>query len=715
MAAPAEDRHPPILLRDDSWLSFNARVLEEAMDPAVPLLERAKFLSIFGSNLDEFFMVRIAGLARHAPDAVARFGGRYYFSPFELRKKLIRRVRGLTARQYASWERDLKPALAAHGIRIVRWDELPEDCAAKASALFDREYRSVLTPVAVDPGAEEPPLVPGLALELLIRVQCPAGDDLFGGGQDEVRTAFMQVPTRSGRFLRFEPEDAPGEILLLPLEELVGAKAAGFFPGCTVLECAAFRVTRDRDLTPDEDTGDLLSEMQAILRKRGKRTIVRLETSAAMSAGARAFLMRTLGVTPDEHFSVRGPVDLTCLMELRDLPGRAALLDPPLPPLPSVHCPADRSMFDCIRDGGPFFLHVPYESFDPVIRLLNEAADDPDVIAVKQTLYRVGQDPPVVHALIRAAQAGKQVTVFFEIMARFDEENNIRLSRELADAGAHVVYGVPRIKVHAKMLLIVRREGNEVRRYLHLPTGNYNCSTVKQYTDIGLFTCDDALADDVSALFHAITGLAAPATWNKIVAAPYDMRERILAMIDREAALSTPAHPGGITLKLNALQDPEVIEHLCDAARRGVRIDMVVRGICALNPDSLPPEAAANIRVVSIVDRFLEHSRIYRFANGGAPEYFIGSADLMPRNLSRRVEILVPVESPALQDELDVILFTSLHDRRKGRRLLGENRYSHTSGTVQYESERAQVSLYNYYRKRLERPGFPQDAPATEY
>ncbi len=707
MASPAGDRHPPILLRDDSWLSFNARVLEEAMDPAVPLLERAKFLSIFSSNLDEFFMVRIAGLARHAPDAVARFGGRYYFSPFELRKRLIRRVRSLTARQYGSWERDLKPALAEHGIRIVRWDELPEECAAEASALFEREYRSVLTPLAVDPDAEEPPLVPGLALELLIRVQCP--------GQDDVRTAFMQVPTRSGRFLRFESKDAPGEVLLLPLEELVEAKTAGFFPGCTVLECAAFRVTRDRDLTPDEDTGDLLSEMQAILRKRGKRTIVRLETSAAMSAEARAFLMRTLGVSPDEHFSVRGPVDLTCLMELRDLPGHADLLDPPLPPLPSPQCPADRSMFDCIRDGGPFFLHVPYESFDPVIRLLNEASDDPDVIAIKQTLYRVGQDPPVVHALIRAAQAGKQVTVFFEIMARFDEENNIRLSRELADAGAHVVYGVPKIKVHAKMLLIVRREGNEVRRYLHLPTGNYNCSTVKQYTDIGLFTCDDALADDVSALFHAITGLAAPAAWNKLVAAPYNMRERILALIDREAALSAPGRPGGITLKLNALQDPEVIEHLYEAARRGVRIDMVVRGICALNPASLPHETAANIRVVSIVDRFLEHSRVYRFANGGSPEYFIGSADLMPRNLSRRVEILVPVESPALQDELDVILFTSLHDRRKGRRLLGENRYSHTSGAVQYESERAQISLYNYYRKRLERPGFPQDAPGTEY
>ena len=706
MASPAEE-HPPILLRDDSWLSFNARVLEEAMDPAVPLLERAKFLSIFSSNLDEFFMVRIAGLARHAPDAVARFGGRYYFSPRELRERLIRRIRVLTARQYGSWERSLRPALAEHGIRIVRWDELPEECAAEASALFEREYRSALTPVAVDPEADEPPVVPALALELLIRVQCP--------GTEEIRTAFMQVPTRSGRFLCFESLDSPGEVLLLPLEELVEAKAAGFFPGCTVLECAAFRVTRDRDLTPDDDVGDLLSEMQAMLRKRGKRTIVRLETSAAMSAAARAFLMKTLGVGPDEHVSVRGPVDLTCLMEFRNLSGHPDLLDPPLPPLPSIHCPAERSMFDCIRDGGPFFLHVPYESFDPVIRLLSEAADDPDVIAIKQTLYRVGQDPPVVHALIRAAQAGKQVTVYFEIMARFDEENNIRLSRELADAGAHVVYGVPKIKVHAKMLLIVRREGDEVRRYLHLPTGNYNCSTVKQYTDIGLFTCDDALADDVSALFHAITGLSAPATWNKLIAAPWNMRERILAMIDREAERSTPAHPGGITLKLNALQDPEVIEHLYEAARRGVRIDMVVRGICAMNPASLPPEAAANVRVVSIVDRFLEHSRIYRFANGGAPEYFIGSADLMPRNLSRRVEILVPVESPALRDELDVILFTSLHDRRKGRRLTGENRYSHTSGTLQYESERAQVSLYNYYKLRLERPVFPRDVPATEY
>ena len=706
MASPAEDKHPPILLRDDSWLAFNARVLEEAMDTAVPLLERAKFLSIFSGNLDEFFMVRIAGLARHAPDAVARFGGRYYFSPHELRQRLLKRVRSLIARQYSSWEHDLKPTLAAHGVSIVTWDELPAECRTEAAALFEREYRSVLTPIAVDPDAEEPPQTSSLALELLIRVECPPPDG--------IRTVFMQVPTRTGRFLRFESSEVPGDFLLLPLEELIGAKASEFFPGCMVLECAAFRITRDRDLTPDEDTGDLLAEMQAILRKRGKRTIVRLETSASMSAAARSFLMKTFGLTSDEHFVVRGPVDLRCLMELTKLPGHAELLDPPLPPLPSVHCPADRSMFDSIRLEGPFFLHVPYESFNPVIRLLSEAADDPDVIAIKQTLYRVGQDPPVVQELIRAAQAGKQVTVFFEIMARFDEENNIRLSRELADAGAHVVYGVPKIKVHAKMLLIVRREGNAVRRYLHLPTGNYNCATVKQYTDIGLFTCDDALADDVSALFHAVTGLSAPDTWKKIVAAPYNMRERILSMIDREAALSTPARPGGITLKLNALQDPEVIEHLYAAATRGVRIDLVVRGICALNPDSLPPETAANIRVVSIVDRFLEHSRIYRFGNGGSTAYFIGSADLMPRNLSRRVEILVPVETPALQDELDMILFTMLHDRRKGRRLIGENRYTHTSGTSRYESERAQTSLYNFYRKRREDAEFPP-SPATEY
>jgi len=677
------------------------------MDPAVPLLERAKFLSIFSGNLDEFFMVRIAGLARHAPDAVVHYGGRYSFSPHELRLRLLRRIRNLTARQYAGWERDLKPALAAHGIRVVPWTDLPLECREEAASLFEREYRSVLTPIAVDPDAEEPPQVPGLALELLIRVRCP--------GRDNVRTAFMQVPTRPGRFLHFESLDVPGEYLILPLEELIEAKAAEFFPGCEILECAPFRITRDRDLTPDEDTGDLLEEMQAILRKRGKRTVVRLETSSAMSAAARAFLMKLLGVAPGDHFTVRGPVDLRCLMELAKLPGRADLLDPPLPPLPSVYCPPDRSIFDSIRLEGPFFLHVPYESFDPVVRLLSEAADDPDVIAVKQTLYRVGQDPPVVHELIRAARAGKQVTVFFEIMARFDEENNIRLSRELADAGAHVVYGVPKTKVHAKMLLVVRREGDAIRRYLHLPTGNYNCSTVKQYTDIGLFSCDDALADDVSALFHAITGLAAPGSWKKLIAAPWNMRERILAMIDREAEQSAPAHPGRIAMKLNALQDPEVIEHLYAAAARGVRIDLIVRGICALNPDSLSPGTAANIRVVSIVDRFLEHSRIYRFGNAGSPEYFIGSADLMPRNLSRRVEILIPIESPALQDELDVILFTLLHDRRKGRRLLGENRYSHTAGTLKHESERAQIALYDYYRKRRERADSAASAPDTEF
>ena len=705
MASPAEDRHPRILLRDDSWLSFNARVLEEATDPAVPLLERAKFLSIFSSNLDEFFMVRIAGLARHAPDAVARFGGLYYFSPFELRRRLLLRIRRLTARQYGCWERDLKPALASQGIRVVSWAELPPEAAAKAAEHFERELRSVLTPIAVDPESE-PPLAQNLALELLIRVQCP--------GQEAVRTAFMEVPTRSGRFLRFDDPATPGGVLLLPLEELIAAKTEVFFPGCTVLECAAFRVTRDRDLTPDEDTGDLLAEMQAMLRKRGKRTIVRLETTAAMSQAARDFLLKTLSVAGEDHSVCRGPVDLGCLMELTKLP-RPDLLDPPLPPLPSIHCPARKSMFDCIREDGPFFLHVPYESFDPVIRLLSEAADDPDVVAIKLTLYRVGPNPPVVHELIRAARAGKQVTVFFEIMARFDEENNIRLSRELADAGAHVLYGSPRIKVHAKMLLIVRREGDSVRHYLHLPTGNYNCTTVRQYTDIGLFTCDEEMAEDVSALFHAITGLSAPDRWRKIIAAPYNMRERILELIDRETALSGPKHPGSITMKLNALQDPEVIEHLYDAAAAGVRIDLVVRGICALNPPSLPTEIATNIRVVSIVDRFLEHSRIYIFGNGGSPEYFIGSADLMPRNLSRRVEILVPIEDRSLRDELDVIVHTLLHDRRKGRRFLGDNRYSHTAGSSGHESERAQISLYRYYQQRLEKSSDEADDPATEF
>ena len=412
--------------------------------------------------------------------------------------------------------------------------------------------------------------------------------------------------------------------------------------------------------------------------------------------------MEHLNITPEKTLiqPVSGLLSLKALSELASIEKFPALRARPLPPLlPPVF--RGRDIFRTIREEGPLLLHHPYISFDPVVRLLETAAEDPAVLAVKQTLYRVGGgDSPVVQALMRAARNGKQVTVLVELKARFDEQNNIKWARELADAGAHVVYGIAGLKVHSKALLVIRREENGIRRYVHLSTGNYNGRTARLYTDLGYLSDDPLLARDVSALFNVITGFSAPPVWNRLIVAPFDLRDRILAMIDREARCSTPEKPGRIIIKINSLIDYEVIEHLYQAATAHVRIDLIVRGICGLTPSALPPAAARNIRIVSIIDRFLEHGRIYYFANHGSPEYFLGSADLMPRNLRRRIETLVPVEAPALREELDFILQTLLNDRRKGRVVCGFNRYTKPSARPGAESTRSQMVLYDYYQAR---------------
>ena len=378
-----------------------------------------------------------------------------------------------------------------------------------------------------------------------------------------------------------------------------------------------------------------------------------------------------------------------------------------MPPLPSIYCMEQKSIFEAIRENGRFLIHLPYESFDSVLKLMQEAAEDPNVLAIKQTLYRVSGNSPVVQALIRAAKNGKQVTVLFEIKARFDEEHNIRYARDLAEAGAHVVYGIAGLKVHCKALLIIRREEDGIHRYAHLATGNYNDKTAKQYTDLGFFTEDKILTGDVAGLFNVITGFSDPPSWNKLIVAPFNLREKLIYLIDREAELSSEKNPGHIRIKCNAIIDYEVIEHLYRAAERFVKIDLIVRGICGLNPFSLPPKVAKQFTIVSILDRFLEHSRIYYFQNNGLPEYYVSSADIMPRNLNRRIEILFPVDRMNLREELNMILESVLNDKRKGRRMIGFNRYSkcnnHKNNTAALEQHRSQSSLYQYYRKRFEK------------
>ena len=677
--------------RDISWLEFNARVLGEAADKGNPLLERLKFIAIFSSNLDEFYMVRVAGVSQQLGEPFKHVYGESGYVPAVLMKQLDTRIRQLVERQYRSLYKEILPELARNGIRLAAWSELPQEKRDALRKRFIASYLPILTPIGID-SSHPFPQVPNLGLELLVRLKRE--------NDDREHFAVLEVPALIPRFI--EVEVYGRRATFITSEELIANNLDLLFNKCTILECSAFRITRDMDFSIDEESiADLLTEMQIALQKKAQRKVVRLEISSLMSRKSREWLSRMLKTPREYIFSISGMLNLKDLFRLSGLKNFPELADKPLPPLPSVNCPKGADIFRIIREKGGFLLHHPYESFNPVVRFLEEAAADPNVLAVKQTLYRVSGNSPVVKALIAAARNGKQVSVLVEIKARFDEENNINWARELAEAGAHVVYGIAGLKVHCKALMIIRREEGSIRRYVHLSTGNYNDKTAKLYTDIGYFSDDKLLADDVSALFNVITGFSDPPLWNKLIVAPFNMREKILFLIDREARLSTRENPGHIVMKMNSLIDYEIIDHLYSAAKRHVKIDLVVRGICGINPFALPEESGRNIRVVSILDRFLEHSRIYIFSNNGSPEYYMGSADLMPRNLRRRIELLFPVDDAGIRAELDRIVQAALDDRRKGRRLTGANRYSRTLGMEKYEKTRSQTELYRFYRERL--------------
>lgn len=680
--------------RDISWTEFNSRVLDEAADPGNPLLERLNFISIVSNNLDEFCMVRLAGVSSQLDKGYKKVYKDYGYEPVRLMAELKRRILRLVKRQYGCLEKEIMPQLEEHGIRIVSWEKLTASQKNTASHIMNSELYPVLTPIAIDD--EHPfPLVPNLGLEMLIR--------LLPAKSKTEKYALLEVPAVIPRFILLE--NSAERLVFIPAEELIRNHLELFFSGAEIRECSMFRVTRDMDFALEADSvSDLLTELQLALRKKTKRSAVRLEYSSDMSAKARKWLISQLGITPEKVLiqPVPGLLNLKAVSELASLQHLPELHNPPLPPLPFHPLDdRDRDIFSAIRENGPFLLHHPYLAFDPVLRLLETAADDPDVLAIKQTLYRVGGgSSPVVQTLIRAARNGKQVTVLVELKARFEEQNNMNWAMELAEAGAHVVYGVAKLKIHCKALLVVRREENGIHRYVHLSSGNYNSKTAKLYTDLGYFSDDPLLVRDVSALFNVITGFSAAPSWNRLIVAPFTLREKVLSMIDQEARCSTPENPGRIIIKINSLIDYEVIEHLYQAAEKNVRIDLIVRGICGLTPCAVSAKAAANIRIVSVIDRFLEHSRIYYFAGSGSPQYYIGSADLMPRNLNRRVELLVPVDSPEHRKELDFILQTMLADERKGRHVCGFNQYTGILRQQGGEKTRSQLALYEYYRQR---------------
>jgi polyphosphate kinase len=633
-----------LLNRELSWLEFNARVLELAADPHVPLLERLKFASIFSSNLDEFFMVRVAGLMGQAASGfgVRSPDGR---APEEALVEIRDRVRELTAQQSRIWNRDLRPALDEAGIYIRRVAECDEAEQKELAKRFDRDIYPVLTPLAIGPG-QRFPYISGLSVSLGVFVRDPE--------TDAERFARVKVPEGLSRFVFLAKRD-----YLVPLEGVIAHFLGGLFPQMEIVETAVFRVTRDADFSVSDEADDLLEAVELELRRRRFGDVVRLEVAESMSERMLDRLTRGLGVTSAQVYRIQGLLDLADLLQLTTL-DRPELKDESWVPRTPVEFVPDEpfDLFQTIASGDRLVQH-PYDSFETTFEaFLDAASEDPAVTALKTTVYRTSDESPLVPALIRAAEAGKQSVCLVELKARFDESRNIEWSRELEHAGVHVVYGFPNMKVHAKMTLVVRRDADGFRRYAHIGTGNYHSRNARMYEDFGLFTADEEITADVADLFNYITGFGRPRQFRKLLVAPFDLRDRLVAEIRAVAHAAAAGKPAWIGIKVNSLTDEAVIAELYRASQEGAKIDIVARSICTLRPGVQGLSETISVR--SVVGRFLEHSRLFIFQAGKKVSYFMGSADLMQRNLDHRLEVVAPVEDPALQQRLrsffDVVL-----------------------------------------------------------
>ncbi len=666
---PADARSAPFINRELSWLEFNARVLAEAQDVRVPLLERLKFLAIFGTNLDEFYMVRVAGLRRQLAANVSSTASDG-MSPREQLDRIDVRVREMLDQARTCLHADILPRLEQHGVRLLSMDDLTSAERVAIDAVFDADVYPVLTPLAVDPGHPFP-YISNLSLSLAVELRDPErGREHF---------ARVKVPKSLPRWV-----PVPGRTMhFVPLEAVIGAHVGRLFPGMQVLGWHTFRITRftDLEIADTEESEDLLAVIEEQLFQRRFGEVVRLEVQTGTPAPLRALLLDELRETEDPELAPltdaevheTGPLldagDLMTLATL-DMP---ALRDPPFTPAIPAPLRADRSIFDVIRERD-ILVHHPYDSFAGTVEhFIDAASRDEHVLAIKMTLYRTSGDGAIVRALTDAAQRGIQVAVLVELQARFEEVNNITWARTLESFGVHVAYGLPGLKTHAKVALVVRKEPDGIRRYVHVGTGNYNGKTARVYTDIGLFTCADAIGADVSDLFNLLTGFSRQRVYRKLIVAPTGMRERVVQLIEREAAHARAGRPARIIAKMNALVDSETIHALYAASQAGVTVDLLVRGICCLRPGV--PGLSDRIRVVSIIGRFLEHSRVWYFHNDTAAEYYIASADWMPRNFNRRVEVAVPVEDPALHAPLLSMLETCLADNRQAWELTAEDTY----------------------------------------
>jgi polyphosphate kinase len=672
--------------RELSWLAFNERVLEEAQDSTTPLLERVKFASIAAANLDEFFMVRVAALEQavaegdESPDIAG-------LTPTQQLAQVRDRARLCMTAIYDLTHRELLPRLAEHGIRLLGRSEFGERRLA-LGAYFRDAVLPVLTPLAIDESRPFP-LIASLSLNLALRLEPKAESS-------GARLAIVQVPARLPRLVPLT--DTAGHAFVL-LEEIIREHLPQLFPGHRLIECAVIRLSRDAELDLDDEGGrTYLEQVEREVRRRRRGDVVRLEVEDSTSEELLALLRERLEITPDVVSAVPGPLDLRVLMPLTELPGLDDLREPPLVPADVVAAGPEDDLFTLL-DERDVLLHHPYDSYEPVIALLTQAADDPDVLAIKQTLYRTSVGSPIIASLQRAAEANKQVTVLVELTARFDEERNIRWARALEEAGAHVIYGVPGYKTHAKICLIVKRTAAGLRRYVHLGTGNYNERTARVYTDFGLMTALPAFAEDASAFFNTLTGYSDPPRMKKLVMAPTELRRRFLRLIDRERRRAESGEPAEIMAKMNSLIDEEIISSLYRASQAGVRIRLNVRGICALRPGV--PDVSANIEVVSIVDRFLEHARAYYFLNGGAEEVFLASADWMTRNLDRRVELMFPVEDPTHRATITQVLSALFTDNVKARLLNPDGTYARVT-TGRGEPRRRVQEIFQEEARRRE-------------
>ena len=672
--------------RELSWLGFNYRVLSEARDKNIPLMERLKFLSITASNLDEFFMIRVASLKDmvHAKYTKKDIAG---LTPKEQLEIISTGTHELVEKQYNTYNRSFLPALKHNGLTIVtQYEALNAEQAEYVDRYFMREVYPVLTPMAVD-SSRPFPLICNKSLNIAALL-------MDKKRKDTIDFATVQVPSVLPRIVTI-PSEKEGETCIILLEQIIEKNIQKLFLNYKVLDATPYRVMRNADLTIDEDeAADLLIEIERQLKKRQWGEAIRLEVEQGIDKRLLKILKKELQIQQEDIFTIRGPLDLTFLMKVYGMDGFDHLKEEPYTPQPPKGLDMDGDLFEQIRQKD-ILLHHPYETFDPVVNFVRFAAKDPDVLAIKQTLYRVSSNSPIIASLAQAAENGKQVTVLVELKARFDEENNIVWARKLEKAGCHVIYGLVGLKTHSKITLVVRREEEGIRRYVHLGTGNYNDSTAKLYTDMGMFTCKRAYGEDATAVFNMLSGYSEPLSWNKLALAPTWLRTRFVELINRERDYAAMGKPARIVAKMNSLCDAGIINALYEASAAGVQIELIIRGICCLKQGV--PGMSETIQVRSIVGTFLEHSRIFYFENDGSPEIYMGSADWMPRNLDKRVEILFPVEDPDLKKEIVHILHTQLADNTKAHLLQPD-------GLIDSEKD-GLVKVYGGCYKKADRRG----------